>query len=67
MMQYCFKIASYNIFNHGSGEISKDDRRSSRRRIEDILTETAKEIMAPYYDEAEFFNKLAEELAVRVK
>lgn len=38
----------------------------SRKRLME-LTETAKEIMAPYYDEAEFFNKLAEELAVRVK
>lgn len=38
----------------------------SRKRLME-LTETAKDIMAPYYDEAEFFNKLAEELAVRVK
>lgn len=38
----------------------------SRKRLME-LTEAAKEIMAPYYDEAEFFNKLAEELAVRVK
>lgn len=38
----------------------------SRKRLME-LTETAKEIMAPYYDEVEFFNKLAEELAVRVK
>jgi geranylgeranyl diphosphate synthase type II len=38
----------------------------SRKRLME-LTETAKEIMAPYYDEAEFFNKLAEEMAIRVK
>lgn len=38
----------------------------SKKRLME-LTETAKEIMASYYDEAEFFNKLAEELAIRVK
>ncbi len=38
----------------------------SRKRLR-ALTEEAKEIMAPYYDEAEFFYRLAEELAVRVK
>ncbi len=31
------------------------------------LTETAKSFLEPYYDEAEFFNDLAEEMAVRCK
>ena len=31
------------------------------------LTDKAMEVLAPYYDEAEFFVQLAEELAVRVK
>lgn len=64
--QICDDILDAENSKDKCNYVSANGLEKSKKRVLE-LTDNAFQIMAPYYDNAEFFNKLANNLAIRVK